>query len=142
MKKPTAPDSAVVVPIQRPPSHHRRPRRVPVSSPTLDPPADFPMSASARAEWVRIAPSLVMIGVDLSLDRSIVLAYCESVGQLADARAAWEALGKPSTIEQPKLGLRRHPFVALIGALGHDVAKYADALGLSPRVASASASSQ
>lgn len=77
-------------------------------------------------------PSLLAVGVDLTLDRSLIIAYCSSVGDAHDAHQIWLSMGSPTVVQRPS-GERQHPMVATLRQLRSDAAKFGAMLGLSPR---------
>ena len=75
-----------------------------INPPVAVPPMPRHLAGPARAEWKRIAPHLLELGLVTKLDRAPLTVYCQSWGdyvvlsqQLAAERKACVAAGKPET---------------------------------------------
>ena len=112
------------------PSHHKKRPDVPVMPPAPHrialPPPPVDMPPAAAAEWLRIGPQLEVDGLR-ELDLPVVEAFCYAAADLGSARRAWIAEGAPQYVERTA-GLRAHPALAIIRALGVDVLRFRGAL--------------
>jgi P27 family predicted phage terminase small subunit len=115
------------------PSHHKAGKlhKPQSQSQTVAEPPES-MSAAGAAEWRRVCPRLLALGMLPDLDAAAFALYCNAVGDLANVRAAWQLEGSPPTVQRPA-GAREHPSINTLRLLGSDVAKFAGLLGLTPR---------
>lgn len=115
-------------------SHHTRGRKTPATTPAdaIDkvprPPAE--MGAEARAEWKRVLPVLVERRVLSPGDLAGVEAYCNAVGDAAQARAAIAKDGAYVTNARDEL--KRHPGFATLREANQAARQWAAELGLTP----------
>lgn len=115
-------------------SHHTRGRKTPASTPTdvvekvPRPPSE--MSAEAKAEWKRVMPVLVERRVLSPADLAGVEAYCNAVGDAAQARAAIQKDG--AYLTNARAELKRHPAFATLREATMAARQWAAELGLTP----------
>lgn len=113
------------------PSHHAKPKKRIIGADSLYlalPDAPAGMSPIAAAEWRRVGPRLIALGL-LDLDLGTLGSMCDTVSDLADIRAAWKREGSPTVIARPA-GMRIHPAVAAMRSLRSDLLRYQHALGM------------
>ena len=79
---------------------------------------------SAAEEWARVTPLLLTLGVvHFDLDRQVIAAYCDCVGDAVDLRKSLRDGTQNATV----------PALALLRGLAVDAARFAGMLGLSPK---------
>ncbi len=88
------------------------------------------LGREAKAEWGRIVPQLVALGVISRLDRAVVTMYCQTWGEYCELSATIRKSGTTSTTpngyeqQSPEVGMRNAARMAWL--------RFAQELGLSP----------
>jgi P27 family predicted phage terminase small subunit len=112
---------------------HGTTTRTPEPRPQADPgvppmPAD--LDAEAKAEWKRVTPELVRLGLlGRTLDRAVLTAYCDAWSKFCRARAP---LAKTLTHTDKNGDVRKHPGWQIYREASVLVTSLAKELGLSP----------
>ena len=88
------------------------------------------LSREAKAEWRRIVPELIRVGVLARVDRAILVGYCESWAMFTDAQRMVHDQG---IIQTSKEGVDRPAaHVRVLNESRSAFLKFAQELGLSP----------
>lgn len=85
---------------------------------------------AARAEWRRLAPSLVVQGVLTAADRAAFVAYCEAFAQVEEASKRLKAEGY--TVASKEGGPRANPMVRIRNQALDQLHRWAAVFGLTP----------
>ncbi len=99
------------------------------------PPATAPvaptwLSLEAKAEWRRVVPHLVKLGVIAKIDRAPLVAYCESWADYHAAVRAVRVEGK--TFTTPHGYIAKNPMVTILNESRAAVLRFAQEFGLTP----------
>jgi P27 family predicted phage terminase small subunit len=101
--------------------------------PEVKPAAPSPpswLSVVAKAEWSRIVPQLVRLGVIGLVDQSAIAAYCESWADYVAAVEAVRLEGK--TFTTPQGYIAKNPMVTILNESRQAVLKWSQEFGLTP----------
>lgn len=95
------------------------------------------MSEDAKAEWRRIAPTLIKMGMLTNLDQATFMVYCESWSMLIAAQQTFEDMRKQSPafrgqVVAGKGKVARNPVIANFRQLAGLVVTLASEFGMSP----------
>ena len=96
------------------------------------------LTAPARAEWDRVVPELLALGLLSHLDRGALAAYCQAYGRWAAAEAALARMAERDTVTdglviRTKSGnLIQNPLVGAANKAMADLVRYAAEFGLTP----------
>lgn len=102
------------------------------------PPAPDALHPIARAEWERVAPLMVDVGMLTELDLAPLYAYCDAFGLVhrTDAMMKKLAAEDPQTegivVQSPGGAAYLNPLMAVHRAAVRDMVRYAAELGLTP----------
>jgi P27 family predicted phage terminase small subunit len=88
------------------------------------------LSGEAKAEWERIVPELLSMGLLSKMDRAALAGYCVSWGRHVKAEAEIAANGM--TIETPTGGRKTSPFIAISRQEREMMKKFLLEFGLTP----------
>ncbi len=98
----------------------------PVAAPT----APTWLCREAKAEWARVVPQLVKLGVIARIDRAALVAYCESWADYHAAVRAVRVEGK--TFTTPQGYIAKNPMVTILNESRAAVLRFAQEFGLTP----------
>ena len=101
--------------------------------PKLEPCAPAPpedLEGEARAEWDRIVPELLALGLLTRIDRSALVGYCEAWGEVRECQAVIRAGGR--TYETSIGQICTRPEVKIRDAAWGRVLRFLGEFGLSP----------
>ena len=84
----------------------------------------------AKAEWARVVPQLVKLGVIGRIDRAAMVAYCESWADYYAAVLAVRVDGK--TFTTPQGYIAKNPMVTILNESRAAVLRFAQEFGLTP----------
>ena len=88
------------------------------------------LSDEAKAEWKRIVPELLRVGVLAKVDRAVLIGYCESWAMFTDAQ---QMVHDQGIIQTSKEGVDRPAaHVRVLNESRAAFLKFAQELGLSP----------
>ena len=88
------------------------------------------LSGEARAEWKRVVPELIRVGVLARVDRAVLVGYCESWGMFV---ASQRTVHDQGIIQTSKEGVDRPAaHVRVLNESRAAFLKFAQELGLSP----------
>lgn len=118
----------------------KRPLNEREPQPAVEPPA-MPawLSPAAKAEWKRIVPELIRLGLLAKIDRAALTAYCQAVAELEIATQTLDVEGR--VCRMPILNnagevigerLKAHPCVAQMNAASQRVKALIQEFGLTP----------
>lgn len=99
------------------------------------PPAALPdcpveLSAAAKAEWDRLAPDLVALGMLTQLDRAALAAYCEAYALWIEAISALRRYG--TMVKSPSGFPMQSPYVAIANRQAEMMVRIASEFGFTP----------
>jgi P27 family predicted phage terminase small subunit len=111
------------------PGKRRRNRAEPKPEPvtTTDPP-DF-LDATAKTEWLRVAPLLKDLGLLTKVDTVALAAYCQAV---SDYIAANKALAKSTTFTTPNGYVQPRPEVSIKRTAAAHILRFCQEFGMTP----------
>lgn len=94
------------------------------------------LPAEAKAEWGRIVPQLVVAGVIATVDRALLMAYCEAVAEFVKMAKRIEKDGQFAKTKEREDGsggnVIQHPALAVRNRARATMLQLAQQFGLSP----------
>jgi P27 family predicted phage terminase small subunit len=114
---------------------HGNPGRRPIRGGEPQPPRSQPscpahLSATAKAEWKRLARSLNQIGLLTQVDRAALAAYCQAYGRWVEAERKLQET--PVLLKTPAGYVQPSPWLAIASKQLELMAKFMAELGLTP----------
>ena len=99
------------------------------------PPASCPscpahLSATAKAEWKRLAGALNGIGLLTQVDRAALAAYCQAYGRWVEAEK--KLAETPTLLKMPSGYIQMSPWLTISNKQMELMARYMTELGLTP----------
>jgi P27 family predicted phage terminase small subunit len=88
------------------------------------------LSATAKAEWKRIAGQLHVLGVLSQLDRAALAAFCQAYGRWVEAELKLKET--PTLIKMPSGYVQQNPWMQVANKQLELMHKYLSEFGLSP----------
>lgn len=88
------------------------------------------LSASAKAEWKRLARHLFGLGAVTVLDRATLAAYCQAYGRWVEAERKLQ--DTPALLKMPSGYVQQNPWLTIANKQLELMHKYLGELGLSP----------
>jgi P27 family predicted phage terminase small subunit len=100
-----------------------------------DPDSEIPtmpahLDATAKAEWKRITPQLLSLGLISEVDRGPIAAYCQAWSRWVDAEENIQRFG--SVIKTPKGYPVQSPYLGIANHAMDQVRKFAIEFGMTP----------
>ena len=111
------------------------PGKRPINGREPKPPASVPtcpahLSASAKAEWKRLARTLNEIGLLTQIDRSVLAAYCQAYGRWVEAER--RLAETPPILKTPAGYVQISPWITISNKQVELMTRLMGELGLSP----------
>jgi P27 family predicted phage terminase small subunit len=114
---------------------HGNPGHRPINGREPQPPSSQPscpahLSATAKAEWKRLAGTLNRIGILTQVDRAALAAYCQAWGRWVEAEK--KLAETPILLKTPAGYVQPSPWLTIANKQLELMAKYMAELGLTP----------
>lgn len=88
------------------------------------------LSKEAKAEWRRIMPILINLGIMTKIDRAALAAYCQSYGRWVEAEK--KADEKGPVIKSPTGDIRTNPYLVVANRAMDNMRKFLVEFGMTP----------